>query len=115
MRARRWILTALTFLLLAGMLSGCTTAGDAEDAISDQSHGRLTDPDCEKFDDDMGETTFVCSADDGKGRIKLMVSFAREGDLPPLVTEWPCVPDAILWKQIRHDPALQCGRNLPAS
>src|SRR5262249_2853288 len=114
MRPRRRLSTVAALLLLGGILSGCTNAGDAEDAISGQSHGRLTDPECEKFDDDMGEETFPCSADDGNGRIKLMVGYPAESD-QAFVIEWPCVPDTVLWKEIRRHPALQCARNLPPS
>jgi hypothetical protein len=111
-RPKRWLLIAVASFLLGVMLCGCTTAGDAEHAISERSHGRLTDPECEKFDDDMGEVTFACSADDGIGRIKLMVGYPAESNRA-FVTEWPCVRETVRWKEIRRHPALQCARNLP--
>jgi hypothetical protein len=100
-------------LLSLGMLSACgTSAGDAEQAITDQSHERLTEPECEEFDRDMAEKSFECSAaNPGGRRIKVMVFFGEEGD-ETLILEWPCVSAGTRWKAIRRHPALRCGRPL---
>jgi hypothetical protein len=101
------------------MLSACgvSDSSDAEQAITTQSHERLMEPECEKFDFDSAshETTFLCSAaQPGGRRIKLMVSFG-EGGRDPLILEWPCVSAALVWKEIRRNPALRCGKPLRAT
>src|SRR5512146_1336529 len=104
-------MVALALISLA-LLSACgASAGDAEQAIVDQSHERLTEPECDEFDFDSasGEKSFLCSAaQPGGRRIKLMVMFGEKGR-DPFILEWPCVSAGIRWKAIRGHPALQCG------
>lgn len=104
---------AVLVLLSLGVLSACgTSVGDAEQAITDQSHGRLMEPECEEFDRDMDEKSFECSAaNPGGRRIKVMVDFDEEAD-EALILEWPCVSAGTRWKAIREHPALRCGRPL---
>lgn len=110
---RRWPAAVLVLLSL-GMLSACgVSAGDAEQAITDQSHERLTEPKCEEFDRDMGEKSFECSAANPEGRrIKVMVFFFGEEGDETSVLEWPCVSAGTRWKAIRKHPELRCGRPL---
>lgn len=105
---------AVLLFLSLGMLSACgTSASDAEQAITDQSHERLAEPDCEEFDRDMAEKSFECSAANPAGRrIKVMVFFFGEDGGETAVIEWPCVSAGTRWKAIRKHPALRCGRSL---
>jgi hypothetical protein len=98
------------------MLSACgTSAGDAEQAITDQSHERLTEPACQEFDRDMAEKSFECSAANRGGRrIKIMVFFGGERD-EALILEWPCVSAGTRWRAIQSHPAMRCGKRLPGS
>jgi hypothetical protein len=106
------VVVAVLFALT--MLSACgTSAGDAEQAITDRSHERLTEPECEEFDRDMGEKSFECSAaNPGGRRIKVMVSFGDEEGGETLILEWPCVSAGTRWKALREHAALRCGRPL---
>jgi hypothetical protein len=101
-------------LLSLGMFSACgASTGDAEQAIIDKSHERLTEPKCEEFDRDMGEKSFECSAGNSEGRrIKVMVFFFGEEGSETSVIEWPCVSAETRWKAIRRHPELRCGRPL---
>jgi hypothetical protein len=114
---RRWATTALALGSWAVLSACAASAGDGEQAIVDQSHGRLTEPECEEFDTDTAslEKSFECSAaQPGGRRIKLMVFFAEKGrDL--LVLEWRCISAGTRWKAIRRHPALRCGKPLPAA
>jgi hypothetical protein len=97
------------------MLSACGVSdGDAEQAITAQSHERLTEPECEDFDFDSAshETTYLCSAaQPGGRRIKLMVMFGEKGR-DPFIIEWPCVAAETRWRAIRRHPSLHCGKPL---
>ena len=103
-------------LLSLTVLSACgVSTGDAEQAITDQSHERLTEPECEEFDRDLGEKTFECSAaQPGGRRIKLMVTLPlKESEMrETLVLEWPCLSAGTRWKALRRYPALRCGKPL---
>jgi hypothetical protein len=106
---RRGTVVVSIFLSLA-LLTACgVSAEDAERAITDQSNGDLTEPECDKFDTDFGERTFECSAAERDGRrIKLMVSFMEKSE-SPLIVEWPCLSADARWKAISKHPALRCG------
>ena len=110
----RWPLLALALLALA-TLSGCGgSTGDPGQVIVDQSHGRLTEPECHELDFDYasGERTYLCSAAQPHGRrIKPMVMLG-EHVRAPLVLEWPCVSARIPWKAIRRRPELHRGKPL---
>jgi hypothetical protein len=104
-------------LLSLAMLSACgVSAGNAEQAITDQSHGRLTEPECEEFDRGLGEKTFDCSAaQPGGRRIKLLVTLPEPGSEihETLILEWPCLSAGTRWQAVRKHPALRCGKPLP--
>jgi hypothetical protein len=102
----------LAFLSLATLSACGVAAGDAEQAITDHSHGRLSEPECDEFDTDFEETSFECSAArPGGHRIKLTVDFSGKGG-DPLILEWPCLSAGMRWKATQK-PALRCGRPLP--
>ena len=90
-------------------LSACGSswsAGDAEEAISDQSHRRVTDPECIN---EVGEPTFQCSAANSNGhRIKVLVMFpnaSEESSKAPLILVWPCVSGK---DELEGDPQASC-------
>jgi hypothetical protein len=109
-------------LIVSIALSACGHSGvstsDAEQAISDHAHGRLTDPECEDAlgqQSESGERSFECSAvQPRRRRIKLMVYFSNKG-AEPLIEEWPCLPGGTRWKALQKHPALRCGRLLPGT
>jgi hypothetical protein len=110
-----WSAAIALALVSLTVLSACgVSADDAEQAITDQSHERLTEPECEEVDRDFEEETFVCSAAQPDGRrIKLQVWVNEKRDEPEIsVIEWPCLSAETPWRPIRRNPALRCGRPL---
>jgi hypothetical protein len=89
------------------------SAGDAEEAISDEANGQLSEPECINV---VGDPFFRCSAAASTGhRIKVYVAYPTPSEPEAEGTEimvWPCAPAKTSWKALHTDAALRCGTPL---
>jgi hypothetical protein len=87
------------------VLSGCggTSSSGAEQAISQHSSSRLTDPQCAEVGRDGKELTYHCTAAQPEGRrIKLLVDLISDAPDDGMILAWPCVSAEEPWRAIRQ-------------